>query len=117
MAAAAGGAGGGGGGAAAGAAVATEDVVTSVWATNLNSGANVRAALGLGGAIAGRVSARSDVGNSFILFADYRSAVTLTTLTVKAPDADLAPTRIKLFVNRRDFGFDDAEEPAAEVRI
>ena len=41
-------------------------------------------------------------------------AVKLTSISIKAPDADTAPRRVRLFVNRPSIGFAEAEsDPAA----
>ena len=42
------------------------------------------------------------------------SAVKLTSISIKAPDADAAPRKVRIFVNRPSIGFSEAEsDPAA----
>ncbi|KAJ2358931.1 hypothetical protein GGF43_000487 [Coemansia sp. RSA 2618] len=59
---------------------------------------------------------KSDVDEQLIIHVAFSQAVRLHSIMLKAP-ADNAPRSIKLFANRTDVGFDDAESAEATQEI
>ena len=47
----------------------------------------------------------------------YLSAVKLTSISIKAPDAEMAPRKVRVFVNRPSLGFSEAESDPAEAEF
>ncbi|KAJ2487081.1 hypothetical protein IWW37_005376 [Coemansia sp. RSA 2050] len=58
----------------------------------------------------------SDVDEQLVLHIAFSQPIKLHSLMIKAP-ADRAPKNIKLFANRMDIGFDDAETSEASEEI
>lgn len=51
----------------------------------------------------------SDADETLIVYAPFRDIVRITHMAVTAPAGPTAPTSVKLYVNRRAFGFEDTE--------
>ncbi|KAJ2765018.1 hypothetical protein IWQ56_004265 [Coemansia nantahalensis] len=58
----------------------------------------------------------SDVDEQMVLHVAFSQAIKLHSIMLKAP-ADRAPKTIRIFVNRTDIGFDDAESTPATQEI
>lgn len=62
---------------------------------------------------------RSDCDEQMILFVPFRDTVKLKQLEITAPAGEHAPTRVKIFANRKALGFEDVDsvKPTQEIDL
>ena len=59
----------------------------------------------------------SDADEQLLFRLPFKAAVKLSALKIQCPNAESAPTSVKLFINTTELGFDDAEEKKATEMI
>ena len=59
----------------------------------------------------------SDADEQLLFRLPFKAAVKLSALKIQCPNAESAPTSVKLFINTTEMGFDDAEEKKATEMI